>query len=114
MLTEKFGIKTTDVQGEIDDLHKQYLANHRILKSQLRHLKDLKACQGSLVPAGALADGVTIESTEAQIKTLRDLNGLRARHLNALLRVLLDELAEVADAMQTKLPLDASNEEVAA
>lgn len=105
MLLEKFGVTIEAVQGELADLHKSFLATRRILTSQLRDITDRDAGQRTLMPI-PIAEGVSKESLEAQLRSLSELNSVRKRHLTALLRVLEDEARE-RDAAQPKLPLNA-------
>jgi hypothetical protein len=104
-LTEKYAVTVADIEGELALLDTRFKATRKALNSQLRILKDRATFQGHLVPLGPIAEGVTIASTEQSLAELAKVNSARARHLNALRRVLEDEAKEAADAAQAKLPL---------
>lgn len=114
MLTEKFNLKSDDVQVEIDALHSRMLSARKLLNAQRRYLMDKITCQQHLFgQTTALASGATVEETDKALASLKEVYSIRKRHLTALLAVLKDEAEEEAERAQIKM-LGELEKEVAA
>ena len=109
MLTERFGIKPSDIDPELAAVEVDYKKTRKPLLSRLRYLNDIASMQTTMFKTGDSPIGATVESTKADIKTLKKSYSDRTRHLNALKRVLLDEDQAAADAMQSAFPTPDTN-----
>ena len=103
-LTTTHKITIEGVDREIDELRRQFLAQRRVFHAQLRYLADAACGQKSMLPSSPVPGEATSGSVLEGLENLQAAYNARNRHLNALRRVLVDEAAVVADAVQTKLP----------